>query len=429
MATSAGSVPVARVASSLRSEERTTLTVSSPLFVTTIRDEKQSTGASGVPPPHTPAVHVSPSTQSVPLKQGPPSLAGCASQMPANSLQTPTLQKLSSEEQSRGTPPAHVPAAHSSPTVQKRPSLQGTVLNVVKHPVTGSQASLVHRLPSLHTSGVPNAHSPLWQVSLPLQMLPSLHEVPLMSGTFAQPVAGSQVSVVQGLESLQTGGAPSVHTPLWQVSLPLQRSPSGQSVPFNTGGFSQPKTGSQESLVHTLASSQSSGVPSTQTAVWHSSTPLQTLPSPQAVPSGRIGFEHTPAEQTSTVQRLPSTQSAATWQGRQPGMKVWLQPVTGSQVSTLQPLSSSQLIAVPAVQTPLRQLSLPLHTLPSRQPVPFSTGVLLHPNMALQTSVVHTLLSSQLSGVPALHTPLWQVSLPSQTSPLPQDVPLSTETF
>src|SRR5262249_10252817 len=46
------------------------------------------------------------------------------------------------------------------------------------------------------------------------------------------PVAASQLSSVHGLPSLQTSGDPAVQVPFWQVSTPLQALPSLQLVPF-----------------------------------------------------------------------------------------------------------------------------------------------------------------------------------------------------
>jgi hypothetical protein len=69
-------------------------------------------------------------------------------------------------------------------------------------------------LPSLQLSAVPAVHVPPWQVSPPLQTLPSLHEVPFSTGVLAQPVTGSQLSVVQTLPSLQLSGVPAPQAPL-----------------------------------------------------------------------------------------------------------------------------------------------------------------------------------------------------------------------
>ena len=81
-------------------------------------------------------------------------------------------------------------------------------------------------------------------------------------------------------------------------------------------------------------------------------------------------------------------------------------PVVALQVSFVHTLLSLQLSGVPAVQMPPWQLSAPLQTVLSRHAVPLSTAVFWQPNVGTQVSVVQTLLSLQLSGVPAVHTPL-----------------------
>jgi hypothetical protein len=116
----------------------------------------------------------------------------------------------------------------------------------------------------LQLSAVPPVQVPAWHVSLPLQMLPSLHGVPSPTEVLAQPVVGLQVSVVQTLPSLQVSGVPAVQVPAWQVSSPLQTVPSAHEEPFATGPFWQPAIGSQVSFVHTLPSSQASGMPTVQ---------------------------------------------------------------------------------------------------------------------------------------------------------------------
>jgi hypothetical protein len=238
------------------------------------------------------------------------------------------------------------------------------------------QLSVVHTLPSLQTSGVPATHILAWHVSLPLHTVPSAHDEPSGRGAVRQPATGLQLSVVHGLPSLQVRGVPAVHTPPWQVSAPL----------------------------HTVASAHE-------------------------VPSGSWGFPQTPPAHTSLVHGLPSAQSAFTTQGWHPGICAFWQPLTGVQVSVVQALPSLQLSVVPAVQAPFWQVSLPLQTLESAHEVPFSTGALAHPKTGLQLSVVHTLPSSQSSGVPAVQDPLWQVSLPLQTLASAHGVPFDTGVF
>jgi hypothetical protein len=76
------------------------------------------------------------------------------------------------------------------------------------------QESVVQTLPSLHVSGVPLVHNPAWQVSSPLQTLPSAHDEPFGTGVVRQPAMGSQESAVHTLPSLQLGGLPAVQVPL-----------------------------------------------------------------------------------------------------------------------------------------------------------------------------------------------------------------------
>jgi hypothetical protein len=86
-------------------------------------------------------------------------------------------------------------------------------IGVLMHPLTPLHTSLVQALPSSQLSIVPAVQLPLWQVSLPLQALPSLHELPFATGSCWQLSSGSQVSTVHTLPSSQLGGEPVVHTP------------------------------------------------------------------------------------------------------------------------------------------------------------------------------------------------------------------------
>ena len=150
------------------------------------------------------------------------------------------------------------------------------------------------------------------------------------------------------------------------------------------------------------------------------------LPSAHDEPSGSAGLPQAPSVQTSLVQGFPSAQSASTTQGWHPGICVFWQPLTGVQVSVVQALASLQLSAVPAAQVPLWQLSAPLQTLASAHEVPFSAGTCSQPKTELQVSVVHGLPSLQLSAVPAVQNPDWQLSVPSHTSASAHGVPLGT---
>jgi hypothetical protein len=120
-----------------------------------------------------------------------------------------------------------------------------------------------------------------------------------------------------------------------------------------TGVVVQPDAGLQPSVVHTLPSLQVSGVPAVHTPLWQVSAPLQALPSGHAVPFARSALLHTPPAQVSVVQAFKSSQSAFTVQELQDGMGVCWQPLTALHVSVVQALLSLQLSAVPAAQVPL----------------------------------------------------------------------------
>ena len=98
-----------------------------------------------------------------------------------------------------------------------------------------------------------------------------------------------------------------------------------------------------------------------------------------------------------------------------------VQPVIGSQASISLPL---QVGGVPGVQTPDWQVSSPLQRLLSTpHGVPFATAVRRQPAFGSQVSVVHGLLSAQLTGVPGWQTPAWQTSTPLQRLPSLHGVP------
>jgi hypothetical protein len=105
------------------------------------------------------------------------------------------------------------------------------------HPVVGLQLSAVQGLPSVQLSGVPGLQVPAWQVSAPLQALPSEHAWPFATAVFWHPETALQESVVQGFESLQLSAVPAAHVPDWQVSLPLQTVESAHDDPFGSAGF------------------------------------------------------------------------------------------------------------------------------------------------------------------------------------------------
>src|SRR5438128_6343968 len=157
-------------------------------------------------------------------------------------------------------------------------------------------------------------------------------------------------------------GSPPVQTPLWQVSVCVQASPSSQDAVF--GVCTQPVAGSQLSSVHPLLSSQFRGGPPT----------------------------HSPSLQVSSVvQALPSSQGSV--------FGTWRQPSCGSQLSSVQPLWSSHEGAAPGVHWLSTQVSKPLQKLPSSQSAPltqqFAMGVCVQPTPVTQESAVQNTWSSQ----------------------------------
>jgi hypothetical protein len=160
--------------------------------------------------------------------------------------------------------------------VQALPSSQSTVLAAKTQPLVGSQLSSVHGLLSLQLALGPGWHTPPWQVSGPLQALPSLHGPAW--GKCAQPLSLSHESALQGLASSQ-----SILAPGWQLE-PLQVSPWVHTSPSLqlalAGRWTQPFSAMQLSAVHALASSQSTASPK-HAPNWHWSAVEQALPSSQ----------------------------------------------------------------------------------------------------------------------------------------------------
>ena len=246
-----------------------------------------------------------------------------------------------------------------SPAVQALPSSHASVLLAKAHPVTGSQLSVVHRLPSSQTTAEPAWQVPDPQVSPVVQALPSSQAIVLFVKT--QPVAGLHVSVVHTLLSLQTTAALVLQVPPPQVSPEVQAFPSLQEFVLLVN--TQPVAIVQVSVVQGLLS-------------------LHTMPTPA----------HTPPLQTSPdVQAFASSQANV--------LLVKTHPLAGLHVSVVQTLLSLQTTAAPAKQAPPPQVSPVVQAFPSSQAdVLF---VKTQPVTGSQVSVVHGLTSSQTTAAPA----------------------------
>src|SRR5205807_2291393 len=200
------------------------------------------------PPTHRPPLQASFVVHMLPSLQG-AALLVCT--QPVAWLQPSSVQGFPSS-QLGGAPPTQFPPLQASLVVHALPSLQGAVLLVWTQPVAGSQPSSVQRLPSLQLGAGPPVQRPPLQVSLVVQALPSLHGGVLL--VCAQPVVGLQLSSVQRLPSSQFGAGPPMHCPPLQASLVVQALPSLQGDVLLV--CAQPVAGLQLSSVQGLPSSQ-----------------------------------------------------------------------------------------------------------------------------------------------------------------------------
>src|SRR2546428_102620 len=95
---------------------------------------------------------------------------------------------------------------------------------------------------------------------------------------------------------MQTTAFVPVHTPVWQVSVCVDELPSVQALPSGLAGFEQvPVAGSQvPASWHSSEAGHALASPPLQAPFWHVSACVQAFPSLQALPSSLVGFEHVP---------------------------------------------------------------------------------------------------------------------------------------
>lgn len=280
--------------------------------------------------------------------------------------------------QERGVP-VQVPLPQRSPVVHQLPSSQPSVLSTLTHPVIGLQLSFVHWLSSLQLTTPVGTQLPAAHVSPDVQASPSSHGA--VFGTLRHaPVVESQLSVVHGLPSSQSRGAPEQDPPE-HTSPVVQRSPSLQAAVLFVLTHVPPPMCVHESVVHGLSSSQSIGVPA--------QTP--------------------PAHTSPVVQLVPSLHERVLF--------VLTQPEAGSQESSVHGLPSLQVVVLPE-QDPLEHTSPVVQAFPSSHVLVLLVYSHIMLPMLEQLSVVHGLPSSQLKPTPA-QTP------PAQTSPDVQSFPSS----
>ena len=135
---------------------------------------------------------------------------------------------------------------------------------------------------------------------------------------------------------------------------------------------------------------------------------MQGLPSSQGV--DLPGLHRPPTQVSAPVQALPSSQDAE--------LATKTQPLSGSQLSSVQTLPSLQTLAGPGKHTPPPQKSPSVHWLASEQGN--ALAVFWHPFIASQLSVVHGLLSSQLLLAPGVQMPSLHRSATVHTLPSSQ---------
>jgi hypothetical protein len=201
----------------------------------------------------------------------------------------------------------HVPLVQKALGPQGKPSLAASF----RQPVL-AQVSTVQTLWSLQSCSAGVTHLPAWQVLAGCKdravQRPSAQLEPSVTAAFTQPLAGSHASAVQVFRSLQFRGAPPMHLPVLQASWVVQALLASQARLFSVK--TQPLTVSQLSVVQGLLSLQSSAAPATQLPLLQASGSVQALPSLQGAALA-VKVQPVLGSQASSVQALPSLQGMA----------------------------------------------------------------------------------------------------------------------
>src|SRR5437879_3036072 len=198
--------------------------------------------------------------------------------------------------------PVQTPLWQVSVCVQALPSLQALPLTFAgfEHvPVVGEQVPATwHWSEAVQTTGLLPVQTPLWQVSVCVHALPSLQVLPLaFAGCEHVPAAGAQVPAVwHWSEAVQATGLLPVHTPLWQVSVCVHALPSLQVLPLAFAGFAPRRAADLQvpAAWHWSEAVQATGLLPVHTPLWQVSVWVQALPSLQALPLVVGGSEHVP---------------------------------------------------------------------------------------------------------------------------------------
>src|SRR5438132_1284968 len=181
--------------------------------------------------------------------------------------------------------------------VQASPSLHGVPLvavGVEQLPVAGLHVPATwHWSRAVQVTGLLPTQLPLWQVSVCVQALPSLHGVPFVAvGVERLPVAGLPVPPTWRWSwAVRVTGVLPTQLPFWQVSVFFQAFPSLHGVPsFATGGASVLVAGLHVPATwHWSRAVQVTGLLPTQLPLWQVSVCVQALPSLHGVPFVAVG--------------------------------------------------------------------------------------------------------------------------------------------
>jgi hypothetical protein len=159
-------------------------------------------------------------------------------QTPVAVSQVPAFWHWLGAAQLTGLAPVQVPAWQVSVWVQLLPSLHEEPLVLVVNeqtPVVVLQTPGFWQAPgAAQVTAVAPVHAPAWQVSPCVQALLSLQELPSTLLPYAQtPVAELQTPAVWHVPgAAQVTGLAPVQVPAWQVSVCVQASPSLHEAPL-----------------------------------------------------------------------------------------------------------------------------------------------------------------------------------------------------
>ena len=128
---------------------------------------------------------------------------------------------------------------HALPSLHAEPSDRFGFEHV---PVLGLQVPAAwHGSLAVHVTGLPPVQVPLWQPSVRVHALASLHVVPLAAAGFEHvPLAGLQVPATWHASlATHTVIRPGMHDPSWQVPPAAQALLSLHGVPLGADGLEQ----------------------------------------------------------------------------------------------------------------------------------------------------------------------------------------------